>query len=714
MISGTTQVTAPIAPTSLIDVYSTHDAIYGLDGLRNVNTILDRNSIPNERRRAGMIVGIIADSTYWRLKDVVWDGTSNDWETFSVGGITVSNVFYNGLTQSGYDVKLGGILTENTNIFGSYSLTLGTTSSNIVSLDVNANSYSSIYVSNSNQFSKLNITDSSVYLTSVNVGTSPSAISYINISSDINGSYITVSSVRGIEYETDLSLNYSNRSLVDKEYVVNNIAGLTATYIQLVEKGQPNGVATLDTFGKVPISQLPNSLMEYKGQWDASTNTPTLADGVGNAGDVYQTVVAGTVNFGSGNISFEIGDWAIYSGTIWEKSLNSIPLDIIKGSVAPNQIAYGSNTGLTSSSNLQITGSTLSVSYFLNSLNTYNNFTYSGTASLLGIDSTGNIYNTNITAATFSNYMLKSVYDTDNNGIVDKTERIVTIGRNSTGVTLYRGTVVYILGSTGNRPNFVKAQANTEATSSGTFGIVVNDILNNSDGEVCTFGYIDNLDTRDNALHPFTNDILIDGDRIYLDPYNAGYVTNIKPSAPNHMVYLGNVVRTSPTNGTIVYRIVNGYELEELHNVAIATASTGDTLIYNGVTDLWENKQFNSVLGYSVLNSTLTTTDDTLSLIDTITVDTDSILLIEARVNARKISGGGTGSVGDGNSYIRTVKAKNIGGTVSIGLVSSTYTSEDITPFNVSFSVSGNNVNLNVLGSINNNVYWTSTCFLTK
>jgi len=89
------------------------------------------------------------------------------------------------------------------------------------------------------------------------------------------------------------------------------------------EKGANNGVATLDAGGKVPASQLPNSLMDYLGTWAASTNTPTLANGTGNAGDIYVASDVGTVDFGAGNITFAAGDWVIYSGSIWEKSINS-------------------------------------------------------------------------------------------------------------------------------------------------------------------------------------------------------------------------------------------------------------------------------------------------------------------------------------------------------------------------------------------------------
>jgi len=82
-----------------------------------------------------------------------------------------------------------------------------------------------------------------------------------------------------------------------------------------------NGVASLDAGGKVPVSQLPSSLMEFKGNWNATTNTPALADGIGDPGDVYRVNVAGTQNLGSGAQVFVVGDWAIYDASgIWQKS----------------------------------------------------------------------------------------------------------------------------------------------------------------------------------------------------------------------------------------------------------------------------------------------------------------------------------------------------------------------------------------------------------
>lgn len=141
----------------------------------------------------------------------------------------------------------------------------------------------------------------------------------------------------------------ANRALTTNGSSVLTVSSVTATELGYVsgvtssiqtqlnskipssEKAAPLGVATLDGGGKIPAAQLPNSVMDYKGNWDASTNTPTLADGTGSAGDVYQTSVAGTQNLGSGPITFALGDWAVYNGTIWEKSINSNAVASVNG-----------------------------------------------------------------------------------------------------------------------------------------------------------------------------------------------------------------------------------------------------------------------------------------------------------------------------------------------------------------------------------------------
>ena len=99
-------------------------------------------------------------------------------------------------------------------------------------------------------------------------------------------------------------------------------------------KGVAGGYAGLDGGGKVPVSQLPNSIMEYQGLWNASTNTPTLTDGTGRAGDVYRVSVANSSrNLGSGAIDFQVGDYVIYSPatSAWEKADTTDAVSSVNG-----------------------------------------------------------------------------------------------------------------------------------------------------------------------------------------------------------------------------------------------------------------------------------------------------------------------------------------------------------------------------------------------
>ena len=212
--------------------------------------------------------------------------------------------------------------------------------------------------------------------------------------------------------------------------------------------------------------------------------------------------------------------------------------------------------------------------------------------------------------------MQKSTYDIDNDGIVDFAETVPVVVRNpSVSDILRKGTIIYLNGSTGYRPNAYKAQANAEATSSGTFGVVLADIATNSDGTVAMLGTMHTLDTRNAATgapFPFTNDILVDGDVLWLDPFNAGYVTKTKPQAPNHIVFIGVVARSHPSLGRIVYRITNGYELDELHNVFInGTLADNHILYYDLATLLWKTKTIAQVLGFTPQQAITVTTTGT-------------------------------------------------------------------------------------------------------
>jgi hypothetical protein len=118
----------------------------------------------------------------------------------------------------------------------------------------------------------------------------------------------------------------------------NKITGLGAPTangdaLRFDQLGANSGIATLDAGGKVPVSQLPNSVMTFEGTWNATTNTPTLADATGNAGMVYLVSVGGTQDLGSGSQTFAPGDWVVANSTVvWEKSINSNAVVSVNGS----------------------------------------------------------------------------------------------------------------------------------------------------------------------------------------------------------------------------------------------------------------------------------------------------------------------------------------------------------------------------------------------
>ena len=160
---------------------------------------------------------------------------------------------------------------------------------------------------------------------------------------------------------------------------------------------------------------------------------------------------------------------------------------------------------------------------------------------------------------------------------IDESLRLVTEVYNQTGSTIAKGSVVYINGAHGNLPTIAKALATGDATSAQTLGLGKSDITNNNNGYIVVIGKIGNLDTQAYA----------DGTQLYLSPTTAGAYTSTKQYAPNHLVYVGIVNRSHPTQGEIEVKIQNGYELDELHNVAAQSPSDGMILSYVASTSLW-------------------------------------------------------------------------------------------------------------------------------
>jgi len=96
------------------------------------------------------------------------------------------------------------------------------------------------------------------------------------------------------------------------------------------EKGAASGYAPLDSNSKVPTANLPDSVLgqlEYKGTWNADTDTPSLPSASTVKGNYYVVSTAGVYE----TVDYEIGDWIVSNGTAWEKIDNSDKVSSVNG-----------------------------------------------------------------------------------------------------------------------------------------------------------------------------------------------------------------------------------------------------------------------------------------------------------------------------------------------------------------------------------------------
>jgi hypothetical protein len=169
---------------------------------------------------------------------------------------------------------------------------------------------------------------------------------------------------------------------------------------------------------------------------------------------------------------------------------------------------------------------------------------------------------------------------------------------NDDSVTITKGQAVYAFSGTGDRMTVKLANNVGDATSAQTVGLVLStSIAANQKGVIMMQGLLDGLSILPTAT-------FADGEPIYLGS-TPGSITNVKPYAPNHLVYLGVVTTASNGSaGRMYVNIQNGYELDELHNVQAQSPSLNDTLWYdNTVTPAqWKTASIPAILGYTPPN----------------------------------------------------------------------------------------------------------------
>lgn len=202
-----------------------------------------------------------------------------------------------------------------------------------------------------------------------------------------------------------------------------------------------------------------------------------------------------------------------------------------------------------------------------------------------------------------SQTLLKGGSVTLKNG-VDLVARIVNKVSPNTTLTKASYQVVKVSGAQGQRLAVNLAQANTDLNSADTLGVVTETIAPNQEGFILTVGQLEGVNTTGSLQ----GETWADGDVLYLSPTTAGRMTNVKPNgSTGHIVVLGYVEYSHANNGKIYVKIMNGWELDELHNVYInpSTLANNDALVYESSTDLWKNKQVTkSMVGLGNVDNT--------------------------------------------------------------------------------------------------------------
>jgi hypothetical protein len=157
-----------------------------------------------------------------------------------------------------------------------------------------------------------------------------------------------------------------------------------------------------------------------------------------------------------------------------------------------------------------------------------------------------------------------------------------------------KGSVVYIAGAD-NSASFARlalADADTEETSSKVIGLLLQDIPTGGFGYVIVSGTLEGVNTS----------TANSGDSAWLSSTPGGIVYGAPPAKPAHAVYLGVVVRSNTNNGKIEVKVQNGYELNEIHDVVISSATSGQVLKLNG-SGLWVNSAISTGLTWNQLKT---------------------------------------------------------------------------------------------------------------
>ena len=191
----------------------------------------------------------------------------------------------------------------------------------------------------------------------------------------------------------------------------------------------------------------------------------------------------------------------------------------------------------------------------------------------------------------------------------------ISVCRNISGSGMVRGDLVYVNGGNLQRVIVSLARADSESTLP-VFGVLLEDIADNSNGLCLNSGLLKNYDTTGTPFGETWNE----GDLLWIDETNAGEFTNSKPTLPsNYPQRVGSVINKHATNGVIYFypvTIRGNFEGTNNNDFSIGSGLAGTkSLTYNNgfMYSLAANPSANRLAVLPDKDGTVAFTDDIVS-----------------------------------------------------------------------------------------------------
>ena len=471
----------------------------------------------------------------------------------------------------------------------------------------------------------------------------------------IGNSQLTNSTISGISLGSNLAALTIGTGLSGTSY-----NGGTAATVAIANSGVTTGtygsasvipVITVNAQGQITnVSTQATNAPAYQGTWNASTNTPTLTSGVGTQSYYYVVSVAGTTNLDGVN-AWNVGDWAIFSGTTWTK---------VPGS------ASESFTNLTTT-NLAVTG--LTGYTYANGASNLTASTTIPTTALSGTVSNAQLANSTISGISLGSSLAALTIGTGLSGTSYSGGTAATIAISNTAVTAGAYTNANITvnaqgqitlaanGSPGGVTTFSAGTTGFTPSTASTGAIVLAGTLNVANG-----GTGVTTSTGSGSVVLSTSPTLVTP---LLGTPTSGVVTNLTGTASININ--GTVGATTPSTVVATTCVVT----------ALASAPTADTSVF-GRQGLILNRTGANYIGLGTVATSLQTTADTLIFRDTANT-TDY-----GRVNSTGFNGGVGGTTPAAGAFTAFSAGSNAVGSVTAkagGLTSVTTGAGSLTLF---------------------------------